>query len=179
MDQTKEVVMSERLGGTTIKGKPLTLVGPEIHVGEPVPDIEVLDNNFLPVKLSAFKGKVCVISTVYSLETPVCDKQTHQFNEGIGKLGPNAIVLTVSMDLPFAQKRWCGAAAQVCTLSDYKDANFGRAFGVLIKESRMLARAVFVVDKKGIVRYVQYVKELTDHPDYDKALSAVEKLLKE
>ncbi len=159
----------------TMKGKPLTLVGKQVKVGDSAPDFEVLANDLSPVKLSDFRGRVCVISVVPSLDTPVCDIQTRRFNEEAAALGRDVVVLTISMDLPFAQKRWCGAAGikNVQTLSDHRNAAFGKAFGVLIDELRLLARAVFVVDADGIIRYKQVVEELTSEPDYDAAIGAV------
>jgi thiol peroxidase len=163
----------------TMKGKPLILVGNEVKVGQPAPDFEVIANDMSSVKLSSFKGKVCIICSVPSLDTSVCDTETRRFNEEAQRLGEGVVVLTISMDLPFAQKRWCGAAdvKNVQTLSDYRYASFGNVYGVLIKELRLLARAVFIIDKKGIIRYVQIVDELTNEPDYDSALEAVGKLL--
>ncbi|UCF83494.1 MAG: thiol peroxidase [Desulfobacteraceae bacterium] len=170
--------MTERAGIITMKGNPLTLVGKELKVGDPAPDFEVLDNDLAPVKLSSFRGKICVISSVPSLDTPVCDMETRRFNEEAGKLGTDVVILTISMDLPFAQKRWCGAAGvdKVITLSDHREASFGTTYGVLIKELRLLARTVFVVDGGGIIRYVQAVKEQTQEPDYDAVLDAVNAL---
>jgi thiol peroxidase len=162
-----------------MKANPLTLVGNEVQVGDRAPDFEVLANDLSPVRLSSFRGKVCIICSVPSLDTPVCDTQTRRFNEEAGRMGDDAVVLTISMDLPFAQKRWCGAAGvqNVQTLSDHREALFGTAFGVLIKELRLLARAVFVVDKDGAVRYIQIVKELTKEPDYEAALKTAKELL--
>jgi thiol peroxidase len=170
--------MEERTGIITMKGNPLTLVGKELKEGVPAPDFEVLDNNLSPVKLSSFRGKVCVISSVPSLDTPVCDMETRRFNLEAGDLGADVQILTISMDLPFAQKRWCGAAGvdKVVTLSDHRNASFGTAYGVLIKELRLLARAVFVLDREGIIRYIQTVKEITEEPDYESVLGAVNKL---
>ncbi len=170
--------MEERAGIITMKGNPLTLVGKQPKVGEHAPDFEVLDNDLSPVRLSSFRGKVCVIASVPSLDTPVCDMETRRFNEEAGILGPDVAILTISMDLPFAQKRWCGAAGvdKVTTLSDHLSASFGEAYGVLIKEMRLLARAVFVVDGEGVVQYVQIVKEVTDEPDYGDVLEALKKL---
>ncbi len=170
--------MEERDGIITMKGNPLTLVGKELKVGDIAPDIEVLDNDLAPVRLSSFKGKVCVISSVPSLDTPVCDMETRRFNEEAGNLGPDVLILTISMDLPFAQKRWCGAAGvdKVITLSDHRDASFGTDYGVLIKELRLLARAVFVLDREGTIRYIQTVEEVTNEPDYDAVLKAVNEL---
>ncbi len=175
----EENTMKKQKRTVTMKGKPLTLAGNEIITGQPAPDCEVIANDMTPVNLSSFKGKVCIVCSVPSLDTSVCDMETRRFNKEAGRLGANVVVLTISMDLPFAQKRWCGAAGikNVQTLSDYRDASFGKAYGVLIKELRLLARAIFVVDKKGIVRYVQIVDELANEPDYDAALEAVGKLL--
>jgi len=171
--------MEEQKRTVTMKGKPLTLVGSEVKVGQPAPDFEVIANDMSSVKLSSFKDKVCIICSVPSLDTSVCDMETRRFNEEAQRLGKGVAVLTISMDLPFAQKRWCGAAGikNVQTLSDYRDASFGNAYGVLIKELRLLGRAVFVVDKKDIIRYVQIVNELTNEPDYDAVLEAIGKLL--
>ncbi len=171
--------MEERSGIFTVRGNPLTLLGRELKVGEPAPDVEVLNNDLAPVKISSYRGKVCVISTVPSLDTPVCDMETRRFNEEATRLGEDVTVLTVSMDLPFAQKRWCGAAGvdNVTTLSDHREAALGEAYGVLIKELRLLARAVFVLDKEGVVRYVQLVNEMTEEPDYGAVLEAVAGLL--
>jgi thiol peroxidase len=171
--------MKERAGVITMKGNPLTLMGKELKVGDHAPDFEVLDNDLTPVRLSSFKGKVCVVSAVPSLDTPVCDMETRRFNEEAGTLSSDVRILTISMDLPFAQKRWCGAAGvdKVITLSDHRDGSFGTTFGVLIKELRLLGRAVFVLDRKGTIRYIQIVKEVTDEPDYDAVLEAVNKLL--
>jgi thiol peroxidase len=170
--------MEERASQITMRGNPLTLLGKEPKVGDSAPDFEALDNNLKPVRLSSFKGKTCVISSVPSLDTPVCDMETRRFNQEAGSLGAGVQVLTISMDLPFAQKRWCGAAGvdKVITLSDHKDAAFGMAYGVLIKELRLLARAVFVVDGKGILRYSQLVKEVSQEPDYNAVLAAVKGL---
>ncbi|HSB05401.1 MAG TPA: thiol peroxidase [Thermodesulfobacteriota bacterium] len=171
--------MPERSGIITMKGNPLTLVGSEVKVGEMAPDFVALDNNLSPVRLSSFKGKVVVLSSVPSLDTPVCDLETRRFNEEAGRLGADVVFLTISMDLPFAQKRWCGATGvtKVQTLSDHRDASFGTSYGVLIKELRLLARAVFAVDQKGIIQHVELVKEITKEPDYDAALGILKKLL--
>ena len=170
--------MAERPGIITMKGNPLTLVGQEVHGGESAPDFEVIANDLSPFKFSSLMGKVAIISSVPSLDTPTCNIETRWFNEAAAKLGPNVEILTISMDLPFAQKRWCGAAGvdRVKTYSDHRDAAFGLAYGVLIKELRLLARAVFVVDKGGVVRYTQLVKELANEPNYDEVLQAVGKL---
>ncbi|MBL7153964.1 MAG: thiol peroxidase [Phycisphaerae bacterium] len=161
-------------GKITFQGNALTLAGSRPEVGDAAPDFEVLANDLSPVKLSDFRGKVCVISAVPSLDTPVCDLQTRKFNEQASALGADVVVLTISMDLPFAQERWCGAAGieNVQTLSDHRNAEFGTAFGLLIEELRLLGRAVFVVDANGTIRYKQIVDELTDEPDYDAAVRA-------
>jgi thioredoxin-dependent peroxiredoxin len=168
----------ERTGIVTMKGKPVTLVGKAVKVGQKAPDFEVTANDLSPVKFSSFAGKVCIIASVPSLDTAVCDLETRKFNEKAGQLGGDVVVLTISMDLPFAQKRWCGAAGikNVQTLSDHRDASFGKAYGVLIKDLRLLARAVFVVDKKGVVRYLQIVPEIATEPDYDAVLKVVKEL---
>ena len=170
--------MEEHTGTVTMKGNPLTLIGKEVKVGEAAPDFVALDNGLSPVRLSSFKGKVCVLASVPSLDTPVCDLETRRFNEEAGRLGGDIVFLTISMDLPFAQKRWCGSTGvtKVQTLSDHRDASFGTAYGVLIKELRLLARAVFVADRKGIIQHAQLVKEVTKEPDYDALLSALKKL---
>ncbi len=171
--------MEERVGIITMMDNPLTLIGKELKVGDPAPDVEVLDNDLAPVSLSSFQGRICVVSSVPSLDTPVCDMETRRFNEEAGKLGEDVRILTISMDLPFAQKRWCGAAGvdKVVTLSDHREASFGKAYGVLIKELRLLARAVFVLDREGAVKYSRIVKEVTEEPDYDAVLEAVKSLL--
>jgi thiol peroxidase len=172
--------MEKQKRTVTMKGNPLTLVGNEAKVGQPAPDFEVIANDMSSVKLSSFKGRMCIICSVPSLDTSVCDMETRRFNEEAGKLGSDVVVLTISMDLPFAQKRWCGAAGvkNVQTLSDHRDASFGKAYGVLIKELRLLARAVFVVDKNGTIRYIQIVNELASEPNYEAALNAVKGLEK-
>lgn len=171
--------MEERSGIITMKGNPLTLIGKEIKIGDPAPAFEVLANDLSPVKLSSYQGKICVISSVPSLDTPVCDMQTRRFNKEAAGLSADVVILTISTDLPFAQKRWCGAAGvdKVVTLSDHRDVSFGKAFGLLIKELRLLARAVFIVDRKGIVRYVQMVKEIASEPDYPAVIAALNKLV--
>jgi thioredoxin-dependent peroxiredoxin len=172
--------MQEFKGLVTLKGKPITLVGDEVRVGQAGPDFEAVDNDLKPVRLSSLKGKVVILCSVPSLDTSVCDIETRKFNEKAGQLGNAVKVLTISMDLPFAQKRWCGAAGikNVQTLSDHRDASFGQAYGVLIKELRLLARAVFVIDKIGIVRYKQIVPEISSEPDYEAAINAAKGLIK-
>jgi len=166
--------MGERAGAVTMRGNPLTLVGNELKIGGKAPEVELVDNDMALVNLASFSGKVRLITSVPSLDTPVCDMETRRFNTEASKLGPEVAILTVSADLPFAQKRWCGAAGvdKVTTLSDHREAAFGRAYGVLIKELRLLARAVWVVDKEGVIRYQELVKEMTEEPDYNAALAA-------
>ena len=170
--------MQERKGIVTMKGQSLTLMGDEIKVGQAAPHFKVLANDLSEVDLSLYEGKTCVICSVPSLDTSVCDVEMRRFNKEAAAFGNDAAVLTISMDLPFAQMRWCGSAGieNVHTLSDHRDASFGKAFGVLIKELRLLARAVFIVDKSGIVQYVQIVNELTNEPDYKAVISAVKKM---
>lgn len=167
--------MQERKGIITFKGNPMTLLGPEIRTGDKAPDFRVVDNGLATVTLADFRGKVKIISAVPSLDTPVCDTETRRFNEEAAKLPGNTVVLTVSVDLPFAQKRWCAAAGvdRVKTLSDYQDRSFASAYGVLIKELKLLSRSIFVVDSNDVVRYVQHVKEVTNEPDYGAVLGAV------
>lgn len=171
--------MQERDGIVTMKGNPITLMGTEIQVGDKAPDFVAIDNDLNPVSFDSFRGKVCIVSSVPSLDTPVCDMETRRFNDEAGRLGDDVEILTISMDLPFAQKRWCGAAGvdRVQTLSDHRDAAFGQAYGVLIKGLRLLARAVFVVDKEGTIRYMELVKEIASEPDYDSLLTAVKELV--
>ncbi len=171
--------MMERTGLVTFGGNPMTLVGPELKVGDDAPDVEVVDNDLHPVKLSTYKGKVAIVAAVASLDTGTCDVETRRFNQEVGKLGDDVVVLTISMDLPFAQKRWCGAAGveTVKTFSDHRSAAFGEAWGVLMKELRLLARAVFVVDREGDIRYVELLGEVGDEPNYDAALKVAKELL--
>lgn len=171
--------MGQNSRTVTMKGNPLPLEGKELKEGDRAPDCELLDNDLKPVKLSSFKGHVCVVAAVPSLDTPVCDTETRRFNQEAAALGKDVAILTVSMDLPFAQKRWCGAAGidRVRTFSDHRAASFGKSFGVLIPDLRLLARAVFVLDREGTVRYVQIVPELTSEPDYAGVLAAVKKLV--
>lgn len=171
--------MQERKGLVTIHGNPLTLLGQEIKPGDKAPDFSLLDNDLGPKGLQDYAGKVLIISAVPSLDTPVCDMETRRFNNEAGSLGANVQILTVSMDLPFAQKRWCGAAGvdKLQTLSDHREASFGLAYGVLIKELRLLARAVFVVNPAGQVTYVQLVPEVGNEPDYEAVLQAVKAAL--
>jgi thiol peroxidase len=178
-DGRKARDMPERNGLVTMKGNPVTLIGNEVKVGQKAPDAELVANDLSAVKLSSFAGKVRIITSVPSLDTPVCNLETRRFNEEAGRLGDEVVVLAVSMDLPFAQARWCGAAGvkNVQTLSDHRQAAFGMAYGVLIKNLRLLARAVFVVDRNGVIRYQELVKEIASEPDYAAALKAAKELL--
>jgi len=156
-----------------MKGNPKTLIGPELKPGDPAPDFNVVDAGLNPVTLKDTGSRVRLISVVPSLDTPVCDAQTKRFNEEAAKL-PGVDILTVSMDLPFAQKRWCGAFGvdKVKMLSDHKDGSFGSHYGTLIKELRIESRAIFVLDPHNRIRYAEYVKEVADHPNYEAALGA-------
>jgi thiol peroxidase len=159
------------------KGNQVTLAGPEIKPGQDAPDFSAVDTSLAPVRLSGARGKVVILSSVPSLDTPVCDTETRRFNEEASKLGGAVEVWTISMDLPFAQKRWCGAVgvSRVKTLSDFRDRSFGQSYGVLVKDGPLAglnARAVFVVGKDGKVKHVEYVKEITTEPNYEAALSA-------
>ena len=171
--------MSERTGIITFKGNPFTLLGPEIKVGQKAPDFVVVDNGLAPVTLASSAGKIRVISAVPSLDTPVCDTETRRFNQEAANLPGEVLILTVSMDLPFAQKRWCGAAGidRVITLSDYRERSFGLNYGVLIKELLLLTRAIFVVDAHDTIRYIQIVPEVTSEPDYAAVIAAVKQQL--
>ncbi|MGA7871456.1 MAG: thiol peroxidase [Candidatus Binatus sp.] len=167
----------ERKGAVTMRGNPMTLVGPEIKVGQKAPNFTVVGKGMQPATLDQFKGKVKIITTVPSLDTPVCDAETRRFNVEASNLPGDVQILSVSMDLPFAQARWCGAAGvdKVTTLSDWRSANFGTSYGALIKELHLLARAVFVVDKNDNVTYVEYVKEIANQPNFEAALEAAKK----
>lgn len=170
--------MVERNRIVTFQGNPLTLLGQEPIVGGPAPDFQALDVDLKLVGLDSFKGRICVLCSVPSLDTPVCDMEARRFNQEALNLGPDVEVVVISMDLPFAQKRWWAGtgAERVRTLSDHRDASFGSAYGTLIKELRLLARAIFVVDRQGILFYSQWVKEITDEPDYEDVLKAVARL---
>ena len=171
--------MKERFGLITLKGQPVTLVGNNVAEGDAAPDFQVVDNDLKPFSFSSIKDKVAIITAVPSLDTAVCDLEARRFNQEAAGLGDDVKILVVSMDLPFAQKRWCAAAGvnNVLTLSDHKDASFGTQYGMLIKELRLLARAVFVVDRQKTVRYMELVKEVGQEPNYELALDAAKKLL--
>jgi thiol peroxidase len=163
----------ERPGATTLKGNPFTLIGPELKAGDAAPDFHLVDTSLKPVALKDTGGHVRIISVVPSLDTPVCDAQTKRFNEEAASL-PHVDIITVSMDLPFAQKRWCGAFGvdKVKMLSDHMDGSFGSNYGTLIKELRIESRAIFVVDTQNKIRHAEYVKEVADFPNYEAALAA-------
>ena len=163
----------ERPGATTLKGGPLTLVGPELKVGDKAPDFSAVDTGLKPVDVAGTGAGVRIFSVVPSLDTPVCDAQTRRFNEEASAL-PNVKIYTISMDLPFAMKRWCGAMGvdKVEMLSDHKAGSFGEHYGTLIKELRIESRAIFVVDQQNTLTHVEYVKEVADHPNYETALAA-------
>lgn len=168
----------ERPGATTLKGNPLTLIGPELKPGDNAPDFTVVDQGFKPVTLRETGNNVRIFSVVPSLDTPVCDAQTKKFNDAAAGLS-GVDIITVSMDLPFAQTRWCNAFAidRVKMLSDNKDASFGAHYGTLIKELRIESRAIFVVDRDNKIRHVEYVKEVAEFPNYDAALNAAREAL--
>ena len=171
--------MEERDDLVKFKGNPLTVLGTQPSTGSTAVDFTVICNDLSKTSLSDFKGKVCIISAVPSLDTSVCDIQTRKFNEQAVALGEDVAVLTISMDLPFAQARWCGTAGldKAITLSDHRDASFATAYGLLIKELRLITRAVIVIDKEGVIKYQQIVPEMTDEPDYQAAIDAAKQLI--
>ena len=170
--------MMEKNGVVTMGGHTATLLGPELNVGDKAPDFKVVDSDFHPVSLKNFRGKHKLISVVPSLDTPVCELQTQRFNQEAEQLPADVVVLTISMDLPFAQSRFCGAhnINRVQVLSDYKYRSFGYSYGVMIKEVMLLARAIFLVDKQNVVRYMEICPEVKEHPHYYEALEAVKSL---
>ena len=167
----------ERKGAVTMRGNPMTLVGPELKAGQKAPAFTAVGKGLAPVTLDQFKGKVKIIAAIPSIDTPVCDAETRRFNEEASKLPGDVQILTISMDLPFAQARWCGAAGvdKVITISDWRAAEFGQKYGALIKELHLLARAVFVIDKNDNVVYSEYVKEVANQPNFEAALEAARK----
>ena len=169
----------ERPGATTLRGNSMTLMGPEIKTGQKAPEFDVVSDTLQPVTLEKTGQTVRIFSVVPSLDTPVCDAQTRRFNEEAAKL-PGVDIYTISMDLPFAQKRWCGAYGidKVKMLSDHRSGSFGEHYGTLIKELRIESRAIFVLDKDNTVKHVEYVKDVADHPNYDAALSTARSLAK-
>jgi len=170
--------MPEVANEVTMKGAPVTLIGNDVKIGESAPDCTLVANDLSDFQLSSLKGKKVILSVVPSLDTAVCDLQTKRFNQEAANLGSEVAIVTISMDLPFAQKRWCGATGsdQIQTVSDHRDAAFGEAYGVLVKGLRILTRAIFVVDAEGVLQYKQIVSEITNEPNYDEVLEAVKKL---
>lgn len=169
----------ERKDAVTLKNNAVTLIGKEVKIGQKALDFKVLDNNLGERSLSEFKGKIKLVASVPSLDTPVCDTEIKRFNDEMSILSKDIVVIFISMDLPFAQKRFCQEfeISKIKTFSDHKDADFGEKYGVLIKELRLLARAIFLLDKENVVRYVEYVKEISNPPNYEAALKAVESLV--
>lgn len=172
-------MMRERNGMVKMNGKPMTLWGNPVNVGQKAPNFKVLDKNMKEVKLSDYKGKTVVISSVPSLDTPVCDAQTHRFNTEATRMGRDVVILSISMDLPFAQKRWCDSSGvdRVETLSDYRDGEFGESYGLMIKELRLLTRSVIIVDPNGTIRYMQIVPEISQEPNYSEVLEELSVLV--
>ncbi len=168
----------ERKNIITFQGKPLTLVGPELKVGDNAPDFIVLDNELKETGLKDFKGKIKLISTTPSLDTPVCDMQARRFNQEAAKLPDDVVVMNISMDLPFAISRFCATTGidKIKTFSDHRDASFGNSYGILIKELRLLARSIFIIDKDDVIRYFEIVPEITNHPDYERAVQEVKNI---
>jgi thiol peroxidase len=168
-----------RNGAANFKGNPITLVGPELKVGDQAPDFQINKNLLETASLNDFAGKVKLISVVPSVDTGVCDAQTRRFNEAASSLGDNVVIITVSVDLPFAQSRWCGAAGvdRVVLLSDYKSHSFGEAYGVYIQELGLDMRSIFVLDANNTIKYVEYLGEMTEHPNYEAAIDAVKALV--
>ncbi len=168
-------MVQERSGIATFKGNPITLIGPSLKAGDKAPSFKVNKDLLTEVTLADYAGKVKLIAAVPSLDTGVCSAETRRFNEEAAKLGDNVVILTISIDTPFAQSRWCGAEGidKVVTLSDFKKRSFAQAYGVDIKELGLLMRSIFVLDANDTIQYVEYVKEMTDHPDYERALDAV------
>lgn len=171
--------MKERTGEVTFKGNPLTVIGERLKIGDTAPEFALIANDLSTVRLSDSSGKVRLVSVVPSLDTGICDEQTRKFNQSLRELGDGVIGFTISADLPFAQARWCGAAGvdNMTTLSDHRDMAFGQAYGLHIKELRLDARAVFVLDAEGKITHAEYVAEVASHPNYDAALEAVKAAL--
>ncbi len=180
MDNTQNQQTTPSKRTITLQGRELTLIGDEVKVGDKAPDFKVISNDMTPMKFyRSYRDKIVLISSVPSLDTPVCDLETRKFNSEAQKLSSDIEIITISMDLPFAQKRWCGANGidRVKTYSDYIKADFGKSYGVLIKELRLLARCVFLIDRDGIIRYIQLVKEISNEPNYDEIISEIKKVI--
>jgi thiol peroxidase len=169
----------ERKGIVTVRGNPVALIGSEVKIGDKTPDFTVLDGDLKEVRIGDFAGKIKVISVSASLDTPVCDMQARRFNQETTQLPDDVVILNITMDLPFAISRFCTTAGidKIKALSDHRDASFGNLYGVLIKELRLLARSIFIIDKDGIIRYIEIVPELTNHPNYNKALDFLKKII--
>ncbi len=163
----------------TLKGNPVTLVGQELKVGDPAPPFQAVAQDLSLVEFKRFADRVYILSAVPSLDTAVCDRETRTFNQEASRLSPEVEIVTISMDLPFAQKRWCGAAGidKIKVISDHREAAFGHAYGVLIQELRLLARAVFVVDQQGVIRYIEVVPEIAEEPNYPAILETAQSLV--
>lgn len=168
---------AERKDAVTLNGQPLTLLGPELKSGERAPDFSAVDINLRSFTLADTKGKARIFSVVPSLDTPVCEAMTRRFNQEVAEL-PDVNIYTISMDLPFALSRWRAASGvrKVVLLSDHRDASFGLAYGTLIKEARLESRAIFVLDEEGVIRHVEYVKEIADQPNYTRVLEVAREL---
>lgn len=173
--------MMERTGMVTMAGNPVTLVGTPIKIGDKAPDFTALTKDLQPVSLRDFKGKIVVISAAPSIDTPVCDLQATRFNQEAASLPDTVQIINITVDLPFALSRFCAAKGidKILTISDHRELSFGTAYGVVVKEFRLLARSVFIIDKTGIVRYIELVPDITNHPNYEKALAEIKKLLQE
>lgn len=171
--------MEKNKSKVTFKGNFITLVGNEAKVGAKAPDFTVLGKALNPVKLSDYKGKVVILSIFPSIDTPVCAMQNRTFNKEAAELSSDIAILGISNDLPFALGRFCGAEGidKVETLSDHKDLDFSTNYGFLIEELRLLARGTVVIDKQGIIKYVEYVAEATNEPDYQAAINAAKELV--
>ncbi|MED3787004.1 thiol peroxidase [Peribacillus frigoritolerans] len=169
----------ERTGAVTLGGNPVTLIGPELRVGDMAPDFTLLTNDRRKVHLTDYKNKTCIITTVPSLDTGVCDLQTRLLNEEASQMGDDVAVLAISADLPFAQARWCKESnvEAITILSDHFDLSFGTAYGTYMKEQRLECRAVFVINQEGTIKYVEYVPEVTDHADYESALQVAKEVI--
>ncbi len=183
----KESQMRERIGAVTLNGEPLTLIGNELREGDKAPDfeavapVETITHSVKKITLDSFTGKFVVVSAIPSLDTPVCDLQTHRFSEEAARLGSSVEVVTISMDLPYAQSRWLRETqtSHITLLSDHLDASFGKAYGILVKELRLLARAVMIIDTERVVRYIELLKDINTEPDYDNVFGALETIQRE